>query len=56
VPIEARERVPILTYKDMPIWVCGFRIDDRFKVTSDTKKILKVMFTLHKQAEEDIQA
>ncbi len=42
VPSEARERAPILTHKDMPIWICGYRIDNRFKVTPDTKRVLKL--------------
>jgi tRNA(Ile)-lysidine synthase len=44
---EDRQRIPILTCQDMPIWVCGLRIDDRFKVTPDTLNILKVTLTGH---------
>jgi tRNA(Ile)-lysidine synthase len=44
VPSEARAQTPILFCRDIPIWVCGFRIDDRFKILPDTKKILKVTF------------
>jgi tRNA(Ile)-lysidine synthase len=44
IPSEVRARIPILTERDMPIWVCGYRIDDRFKVSSKTKKVLKVTF------------
>ena len=39
-----RKHIPILTYEKTIIWVCGLRIDDRFKVTTDTKKILRVTF------------
>jgi len=42
VPLEQRYSTPILCCDDKPVWVCGFRIDDRFKVTSETKRILKV--------------
>ncbi|UCF85249.1 MAG: tRNA lysidine(34) synthetase TilS, partial [Desulfobacteraceae bacterium] len=42
VPSEVRRQTPILTYRDTPIWVCGLRIDDRFKVEPDTKKVLRV--------------
>jgi hypothetical protein len=24
------------------VWVCGYRIDDRFKVTPSTERVLKV--------------
>ena len=41
VPMEQRHTTPILCYDDTPVWVCGFRIDDRFKVTPDTKRVLK---------------
>jgi tRNA(Ile)-lysidine synthase len=41
---EARARIPILLQRNMPIWVCGLRIDDRFKVTPDAKKVLRVTF------------
>jgi len=44
VPSEDRGQTPILFCRDIPIWVCGFRIDDRFKILPETKKILKVTF------------
>jgi tRNA(Ile)-lysidine synthase len=42
LPLEQRYLTPILCWNDKPVWVCGFRIDDRFKVTSDTKRVMKV--------------
>lgn len=42
VPLELRYSTPILCWNDQPVWVCGFRIDDRFKVTPETKRILKI--------------
>jgi len=42
IPSEARAAIPILISKETPVWVCGYRMDERFKVTRDTKKILKV--------------
>jgi len=39
---KARAHIPILTHSNRIVWVCGLRIDDRFKVTDDTEKILKV--------------
>ena len=41
IPSETRRATPLLLSKDRPIWICGYRIDERFKVTPDTKKILK---------------
>jgi tRNA(Ile)-lysidine synthase len=45
IPSEMRALIPILVSQDTPIWVCGHRIDDRFKVTSETKRILKATVT-----------
>jgi tRNA(Ile)-lysidine synthase len=42
IPSEIRASTPILVSQDTPVWVCGHRIDDRFKVTSKTRRILKV--------------
>ena len=45
VPLEQRYSTPILRCDDKIVWVCGFRIDDRFKVTPETKKVLKLVFS-----------
>ena len=45
LPSHVREKMPILTQGNKPIWVCGLRIDDRYKVTSTTKRILKITLT-----------
>ena len=42
IPSEDRARIPILTCRNQPVWVCGFRIDERYKVTPQTQKVLKV--------------
>jgi tRNA(Ile)-lysidine synthase len=42
VPSETRASTPILTMEDTPIWVCGYRIDERFRVTPETVRILRV--------------
>lgn len=42
IPSEMRAVTPILVNQDTPVWICGHRIDDRFKVTSQTRRILKV--------------
>jgi tRNA(Ile)-lysidine synthase len=43
VPLEQRRSTPILCCGDSLVWVCGFRIDDRFKVTPTTKSVLKIV-------------
>lgn len=40
VPRDERDRVPIVLSGEDIIWIAGYRADDRFKVTEDTKKIL----------------
>jgi tRNA(Ile)-lysidine synthase len=42
IPLTLRRSTPILLSGDTPVWICGFRIDDRFKVRPDTQKILKI--------------
>jgi tRNA(Ile)-lysidine synthase len=43
IPRDQRYSTPILCCDNIPVWVCGFRIDDRFKVTPETKRVMKVM-------------
>jgi tRNA(Ile)-lysidine synthase len=46
IPIYEKHHIPILETKEGEVvWVCGQRIDDRFKITSDTKRVLKLEFS-----------
>ena len=40
LPIAVRERTPIIKSGEKIIWVVGYRIDDRFKITEDTKEAI----------------
>jgi len=42
VPRDERDSIPLVTSGDDIIWVAGLRADDRFKVTEQTKKFLKL--------------
>lgn len=42
VPNYLRGRVPVLECQDGIIWVCGYRIDDRYKISKNTKQILRI--------------
>jgi tRNA(Ile)-lysidine synthase len=42
IPRERRRRIPILLAGRDIIWVVGERMDDRYKLAADTRRILKV--------------
>jgi len=44
IPRTWRSRIPILCSPKHILWVVGWRIDDRVKVTRTTKKMLRVQF------------
>ena len=45
VPAHDKHRTPVLTSADGTIvWVCGLRIDARFKVTDSTTDVLRLQF------------
>lgn len=44
IPADIRVRIPVLAQGEQIIWVCGLRIDDRFKVTPNTRRVLKLAF------------
>lgn len=45
VPAEERHVTPIVFSRRTPVWICGYRMDDRFKVTPETKRVLKMTLT-----------
>ncbi len=46
IPLYEKHNFPILETKaGEVVWVCGQRIDDRFKLTHDTKRVLKLEFS-----------
>lgn len=42
IPRRKRAGVPVLLFRDKIAWVCGCRIDERFKVRPETGKIIRV--------------
>lgn len=40
VPRRERDKVPIITHDSDIVWVAGFRIDERFRITEDTDRVL----------------
>jgi len=43
IPRFERSKIPLLISGEKIVWVVGYRIDDRFKVTDKTSNVLKVM-------------
>ena len=44
VPVMERDTVPIVTMNGEPIWLVGFRIDDRIRVSEETTNLLLMKF------------
>lgn len=44
VPRGERGSIPIVATSDAIAWVAGYRIDERFKVTADTKRVLLLRY------------
>jgi len=47
IPSAWRQRIPIVCSPEQILWVVGWRIDDRIKVTKNTKQILCLEFNQH---------
>ena len=45
IPREWRDRIPIVDSGDGILWVVGYRINERVKVTDDTRRILRLEFS-----------
>lgn len=44
IPLFEKQAIPILISDGDIVWVCGKRLDDRFKVTPKTKQIIKLEY------------
>jgi tRNA(Ile)-lysidine synthase len=44
IPRSWRDRVPVVSTDEQIVWVVGWRIDDRVKVTDKTQKVLHLQF------------
>jgi len=42
VPINFKERIQVLVSEGNVVWVVDHRIDDRYKVTEETKNVLEI--------------
>ncbi|HXY73876.1 MAG TPA: tRNA lysidine(34) synthetase TilS [Dehalococcoidales bacterium] len=44
IPQSERDNVPVVCASDKITWVVGYRIDESFKITESTKKVLRISF------------
>jgi len=44
IPREEREKIPLVAKGKEIVWVIGYKISDKFKITENTKNILKLEF------------
>lgn len=42
IPLHLRSEIPFLTCSTGIVWIMGFQIDDRFKITEKTKRVVKL--------------
>jgi tRNA(Ile)-lysidine synthase len=47
IPHSWRQRIPVVCSQQQILWLVGYRIDDRVKVTEETTKILRLEFTYY---------
>jgi tRNA(Ile)-lysidine synthase len=54
IPLYEKHLFPILeTREGEVVWVCGQRIDDRFKITDQTRRVLRLQFSRSSQTAHD---
>jgi len=46
VPLELRDKIPLVVSEGEIIWVVGYRISDKFKLNINTKKVLALEYKL----------
>nr|WP_207738500.1 tRNA lysidine(34) synthetase TilS [Clostridium sp. D46t1_190503_E9] len=44
VPFEERDEIPILCFDNEIAWIVGYKVSDKFKITKETKNIIKITF------------
>ena len=47
IPVNLKQRVYVLLSGGLVVWVIGHRIDDRFKITADTKRVFRISCHRH---------
>lgn len=44
IPVYRRKSIPLLCFQDKIVWIVGHRLDDRFKIKTDTKNVIYLSF------------
>ncbi len=44
IPREIRCKIPLICTKNEVVWIVGYKISDKFKVTENTKRILRIEY------------
>jgi tRNA(Ile)-lysidine synthase len=44
IPLFEKERIAIVESDEAIVWVCGYRLDNRFRITPSTKRILRMEY------------
>lgn len=42
IPLAARRKIPLLFFQNQLLWIAGLRLDDRFRVKPESRRILQV--------------
>lgn len=42
--IPEKKRVPVFVSDNRVAWVCGFRMDENFRITADTRSVVKIVY------------
>jgi len=48
IPRHKRDSIPLIAQGNEIVWVIGYKISDKFKVTENTKNVLKLIYFLNK--------
>jgi tRNA(Ile)-lysidine synthase len=54
IPRRWRQNIPVVASPEKIIWLVGFRLDDRVKVTKATRRILRLEFKMDGEAATDV--
>lgn len=56
VPLYEKHTIPVFESDGAVVWICGKRLDDRFKITKSTKRILKLEYVPQMSLAEPFEA